>query len=66
MYYDGTVEFMGQQNMAYFIIAIIILVISNVFILTHPNEVVPSLPQQVSHEQPRFENVHGVFPRILS
>ena len=33
MYYDGTVEFMGQQNMPYFIIAIIILVISIVFIL---------------------------------
>ena len=33
MFYDGTVEFMGQQNMPYFIIAIIILVISIVFIL---------------------------------
>ena len=33
MFYDGTVEFMGQQNMPYFMIAIIILVISIVFIL---------------------------------
>jgi hypothetical protein len=33
MYYDGTVEFMGPQNMPYFIIAITILVISIVFIL---------------------------------
>ena len=70
MFYDGTVEFLGQQHMPYFIIAIIILIIAIVSILlyTHPlpNEVVPSLPQQVSLEQPRSENVHRVFPRILS
>ena len=69
VYYDGTVEFMGPQHMPYFIIAIIILVIAILFpvlLILYPMKWFPSLPQQVSLEQPRSENVHGVFVRILS
>ena len=70
MYYDKLWSLWVSKTCRTSSLAVTILVISIVSILlyTHPlpNEVVPSLPQQVSLEQPRSENVHGLFPRILS
>ena len=70
LYNGATVEFMGPQHRLYAIIAIVVIlfgiVFSNITAVSLSNAVLPNVPQQVSFELARSEDIDAVCPRLLS